>query len=113
MQVKDKRSPYVDLLGYAFYHYCQTKGLEGLGTYEDGQFGERQFVIKNFAIFAEPTGIRLTNTAEKNAIELDPIPLNLKNTDVWAEFERAITEIQKAIHLKNTPTTPTLAKSQP
>ncbi|WP_104750987.1 GmrSD restriction endonuclease domain-containing protein [Helicobacter salomonis] len=107
LQAINKRSPYVDLLGYAFYKYCQRKRLEGLGgEYEGGQFGERQFVIQNFAVYVEPKGIRLTNTADTNATDtmeedataLKFIPLNLQNTDVFQEFERAVVQIQKVVH---------------
>ncbi|WP_104759704.1 GmrSD restriction endonuclease domain-containing protein [Helicobacter bizzozeronii] len=104
LRVEDKRSEYVDLLGYAFYQYCAREGLEVEG-YEGGQFEERQFVIKDFAVFAEAKSIKLTHLVEENATPLEPIPLHLKNTDILEEFKRAAAQIQQAIAQKTHPQT--------
>ncbi|GMB89762.1 hypothetical protein NHP190002_04400 [Helicobacter ailurogastricus] len=100
LRVKNKRSPYADLLGSAFYNYCHAKGLKGLGAYEGGQLGQRQFVVKDFAVIVEPKNIKLVNTIEEDTTEIDPIPLNLKNTDIFQEFEKAVGQIQKVIDRK-------------
>ncbi len=85
-------------MGHAFYNYCQRSGLEGLDKYEGEEFGVRQFVIEDFAVVAEPKSIHLTNITEENATEPDfSIPINLKNTDVFAEFERVVAQIKEIV----------------
>ncbi|CCM10848.1 hypothetical protein BN341_11310 [Helicobacter heilmannii ASB1.4] len=114
--LKKKNSSFTSLLGYVFYNYCKKEVLEGLGTFEGGELGQRQFAVKDgdkeFPVIIEHKSIKLVSPVNEDTADEDTkkknmgtIPIKFKNTDIFKVFERAMQEIQKIIYSKH-PDTP-------